>query len=157
MKVVVKWCLFLIFVNLFIPCIASLGFFAYTVEGDDTFYDLNDADIDDVPSDTEGFRKATGYEFDGLTNIGLETFGILGLSAIIGIGFMKMTRSLSPLLISLFFATFFNIWRRSSGILSSFSNNPVTPWLVMIVSVGVLVYFLYTVIEYYHQGDASDS
>lgn len=152
MKLVVKWCIFLYLMNIFIPMIAVTGFFPTVYEGDTTYFDLNDPD--DLPTEQEAFEDATAYEFDSLSDIGYETFGILGLSTLIGIGLMKVTRSLSPLLISLFFATFFNIWRRSAGI---FNNLEVNKYIIIGIGSVALIYWIYTLIEYYHQGDASDS
>jgi hypothetical protein len=152
MKLIVKWCLFLIFVNIFIPMIAGLNIFPNPIEEDSTYYEIDD--IDNLPSDSEAFEQASGYNYEDLTEIGWETFAILGTTILFGVAFAKMTRSLSPLLISLFFATFINIYRRSSSFISSFDVNP---YIILAFSVGVLVFMLYTIIEYFHQGDASDS
>lgn len=153
MKTVVKICLFLVLVNIFIPMIASLGFFYDPVEGDQTYYHLG-TDEENLPTDDEGFQRVAGYSFSSLTNIGIETFAVLGLSVLVGLALMKVTSSISPLIVSLFFATFFNIYRRSSNLLSSFQINP---YIVLAFTVVMLIMFLYTMVEYFHQGDASDS
>lgn len=153
MKTVVKMCLFMVLVNVFIPMVASLGFFYDPVEGDQDYYKLG-TDEEGLPTDDEAFERAAGFRFSGITSIGLETFAILGIATLVGIAFMKLTNNISPLIISLFFATFFNIYRRSSNLISSFQINP---YIVLAFSLVLLIMFFYTIVEYFHQGDASDS
>lgn len=153
MKTIVKMCLFMVLVNVFIPMVASLGFFNDPVEGDQDYYALG-TEEEGLPTDDEAFSRAAGYSFNSLTTIGFETFAVLGISLLIGLALMKATQSISPLIISLFFATFFNIYRRSSNLVSSFQVNP---YLVLAFGLMFLIMFFYTMVEYFHQGDASDS
>lgn len=152
MKTVIKIVLFMVLINIFIPMVASLGFFPATIEGSDQYFELDDEG--NLPSDDEAFRQAAGYNFSSLTNIGFETFSILGIGVLVGIGLMKLTNSILPLIISLFFATFLNIYLRTSAIIASFKINP---YIVLAFALMMLLLFFITIIEYFTQGDASDS
>ena len=143
---------FLFILNLMIPYMQSLGWFPYGYTGDPDHYKVNDEGLIETSEGT--FEDVSGYSFGDISSFDLDTLATIGGAIVFGLLFAKLFHSPAPIAVTLFLAVFINIWRNSLNIVTQFK---ISPYLYGIFGGLILLLIIVTMIEYFAQGDVSDS
>ena len=151
MKLIYNIIFFMLFVNIFIPLVSSLGIFANEYTGNEDYYKIENSDNLDRD---KTFEDVTGIGFGAITSMDFVALARLGGALLVAVGLAYAFHSPAPVAVALFLVTFINVYERSESIAGQFAINP---YIIFAFGMGILFLFIITMIELFTHGDASDS
>ena len=147
MKLIYAILLFMMFFNIFSFMFGDLNIFAYTIEGDESTYNLSNIE---EQTDSGIFEDVSGAGWGGVLSLDRDVWALIGVVMGGALFLSWAMHSPYPIAVGLFLSTFINVYLNSRSI---FSQLEVNPYITMAFGLGIVVLFVITTIEYFTHGD----